>query len=37
LVLEDKIVQRAQAMLLGLSHEPHFCGFSMASWREQAT
>ena len=28
LVLEDKIVQRAVAMLLEAIYEPHFCGFS---------
>jgi len=28
LVLEDKIVQRAVAMILEALYEPHFCGFS---------
>jgi RNA-directed DNA polymerase len=28
LVLEDKVVQRAVAMLLEAIYEPHFCGFS---------
>jgi retron-type reverse transcriptase len=34
LVLEDKIVQRAVAMLLEAIYEPHFCGFSYGFRRE---
>jgi group II intron reverse transcriptase/maturase len=33
-VLEDKIVQRAVAMLLEAIYEPHFCGFSYGFRRE---
>lgn len=34
LVLEDKVVQRAVAMLLEAIYEPHFCGFSYGFRRE---
>ena len=36
LVLEDKIVQRAVAMLLEAIYEPHFCGFSYGFRREHS-
>ena len=36
LVLEDKIVQRAVAMILEALYEPHFCGFSYGFRRERS-
>ena len=36
LVLEDKIVQRAVAMILEAIYEPHFCGFSYGFRRERS-
>jgi len=36
LVLEDKIVQRAVAMLLEAIYEPHFCGFSFGFRRQRS-
>ena len=36
LVLEDKIVQRAVAMLLEAIYEPHFCGFSYGFRKEHS-
>ena len=36
LVLEDKIVQRAVAMLLEAIYEPHFCEFSYGFRRQRS-
>lgn len=36
LVLEDKIVQRAVAMILEAIYEPHFCGFSYGFRRKRS-
>ena len=36
LVLEDKIVQRAVAMLLEAIYEPHFCEFSCGFRRQHS-
>jgi len=36
LVLEDKIVQRAVAMILEAIYEPHFCGFSYGFRRQHS-